>query len=156
MAKPQVDSSNWDKAGTRLWLTYEFWRPADFALNHGIAERTVRHMLTLGMPYHGQPHEGRGGIRLAKSAITWLQTYRLLTGDGAFRFPGMHAEFLDDLSIVVADERMAYWKLYGGAQPHDAELDEYLASREAASERRSWRTGFREIIRQQISAAGRS
>ena len=91
MAKTKLDSANWDKAGTRLWLTYEFWTPATFAANHNIAERTVRHYLTLGMPSHGRPHKGSGGIRLAKSAVTWLRAYRLVTAHGSFRFGGMSA-----------------------------------------------------------------
>ena len=139
---------------------YQFWQPADFAANHGIAERTVRHLLDLGMPFHGRKHKGSesAGIRLAKSAITWLQAYRCLTVDGAFRFPGMSAEFLDDLAIPIADEALAYWKLYNptGPRPSDADLDEYLASREAAAERRSWRNGFREVKRPQKEREARA
>jgi hypothetical protein len=149
MAKRELDPSNWDKAGTRLWLSYHFWRPVDFAINHGIAERTVRHYLTLGIPSHGVAHKGSGGIRLAKSAATWLMTYRALTVNGAFRFSGMPAEFLDDLSLAVADEALAFWKLYGGPRPTDADADlmKYLSPSDAAREKRSWQTGFKEITR---------
>ncbi len=149
MAKKKTVSDNWDRAGTRIWLTYEFWTPAVFAENHGIAERTVRHYLTLGMPSHGRPHKGRGGIRLAKSAVAWLQAYRYATGNGSVRFGGLSADFLEYQASLVSDESMAFSKLYRTAWPQedDAELDEYLSKTEAARERRSWRTGFREITR---------
>ncbi len=148
MTKAKLDSSsNWDKAAERLWLRYEFWRPSDFAENHGISVRSVRHYLELGMPSHGTPHKGSGGLRLAKSAVAWLHAYRYSTANGARRFSGMSQDFLEYQSSLVADESMAYAKLYGGPWPRDAdaELDEYLSPRDAARERKSWKTGFREL-----------
>lgn len=149
MAKTKLDSVNWDKAGTRLWLVYQFWKPADFAANHGIAERTVRHLMSLGMPFHGKPHRGLGGVRLGRSAASWARCYRILTANGALRFSGMHPDFLDELQAHVDDEKFAFAKLYGGAWPAavDAELDEYLTASEAKRERQSWKTGFREVTR---------
>ena len=147
MARPKLDSDNWDKSAVRLWLVYQFWTPANFAANNNISVRHLRHLLTLGCPFFGRAHKGAGGIRLAKSAATWLQAYRYCTADGARRFTGMSADFLENQESAVADESMAYAKLYGGPWPReaDAELDEYLSKREAARERRSWRTGFREL-----------
>ncbi len=149
MAKKKTVSDNWDKSGSRLWLVYEFWRPADFARNHDISERSVRHYLQMGMPSHGVAHKGSGGIRLAKSAVEWLRGYRYSTGNGSVRFGELSADFLEYLASLVSDESMAYSKLYRTAWPEedDRELDVYLSPREAARERKSWKSGFKEIKR---------
>lgn len=153
MAKQQqLDSDNWDRCAVRLWLSYQFWKPADFAENHGISERTVRYLISRGMPAHGIPRKGsENGLRLSASAATWLMTYRALTVNSTFRFSGMPGEFLDDLSLAVSDEAMAYHLLYGGPKPSDDDLDKYLSPREAAKERRSWRVSFREVKRRQCT-----
>ena len=147
MARPKLDSDNWDKSAVRLWLVYQFWTPANFAANNNISVRHLRHLLTLGCPFFGRAHKGAGGIRLSKSAATWLLTYRALTVDGTFRFSGMPTEFLEDLALAVNDEALAYWKLYDpdGPRPDDSDLDEFLSKRAAAAERRSWKTSFREL-----------
>ena len=136
-------SSNYDRAARREWLAYEFWTPAAFGLNHDLSERTVRHLIALGMPAHGRPHKGTGGLRLCKSAGLWLEQYRRMTRLGNFRFQGMTADFLDDLECHVADERQAFARLYGEPIPRD----EYLEGPEGGPERRSWKTKFREVKR---------
>ena len=133
MAQQEL-SSNYDKAGIREWLTFEFWSPADFASNNDLSERTVRHLCTVGMPFHGRPHKGKGGVRLGKSAIRWLLQYRRVTKHSR-RFGGINPTFQEDLDLEVADESQAFARLYGLPIPPD----KYLDGPEGSEERRSWK-----------------
>lgn len=138
-------SVNLDKVGVREWLTYRFYKPLGFAREFGLAERTVRHLMTLGLPFHGQPHKGTGGVRLSDSAKDWLDMYRRCTCDGRFRFwpSSMNEAFLDELHYRHLDEAHAFHRMYGGPEPDDPWMKERGSTQ--ASERRSWKTKFKQV-----------
>ncbi len=117
-------SANWDRAAEREWLSYFFWTPEAFAANHGISVRQLRNLTLQGMPFHGKPHRGvpGSGIRLGVAAVQWMREYRRVTAEGHFR--GTRALMsLDEIDGRHQDDTQAYWRLYGGTEPHDDWLD---------------------------------
>src|SRR5450631_2095483 len=124
MAKVEL-SGNWDKAGVREWLEYQFWAPEAFAANHGISIRQLRNLMAQGLPFHGKPHRGvpGSGVRLGVAAVQWMREYRRVTAQGHFR--GTRALMaLDELEGRHEDDQQAYARLYGAPLPRD----EYLES----------------------------